>query len=160
MTSPLDTLTLRRAVPDAVTGVAKLVAVTIAFSNAYEYAPAGRALIARLYMADTLARQAARGRIHLARDAKGAAGFVALSPARHGLSVDALFVHPDTQGRGVGRALLEHGLAEAARRSGHGVERVTVLSSLTAEGFYARLGFERLREVPRDYGLAILMSRS
>ena len=138
--------------------MARLVAATIAFSNAYEYTAEGRARIARLYTAAMLARPIARRRVHVARDAKGLAGMVAISPGRQGLSVDALFVHPDSQGRGLGATLLEHGL-EAAWTGGDVAPRVTVLSSLTAEGFYARRGFERLREVPRDYGLAILMSR-
>ena len=97
--------------------------------------------------------------MYVARDETGLAGMAALSPGRHGLNVDALFVHPETQGLGVGTRLMEHAITESW--SGPGTPgRVTVLSSLTAEGFYARLGFERLREVPRDYGLAILMSRS
>ena len=158
MASPLDSPTLRRAQAKDAPALARLVAATIAFSNAYEYTAQGRARIARLYTAPMLARSIARGRVHVARDAKGLAGLVAVSPGRQALNVDALFVHPDAQGLGLGAALLEHGL-EAAWSGGETAPRVTVLSSLTAEGFYARRGFERLREVPRDYGLAILMSR-
>ncbi|MEM7565817.1 MAG: GNAT family N-acetyltransferase [Pseudomonadota bacterium] len=140
--------------------LARLVAVTVRFSNAYEYTDAGRTQIARLYGAASLGRSLAGGRVRVAEDARGIAGFVTTARRERAISVEALFVHPDAQGRGIGAALLEAGVAAAAPDEGAEPPRVTVLSSLTAEGFYARAGFERLRTVRRPYGAAILMSRS
>jgi GNAT superfamily N-acetyltransferase len=50
------------------------------------------------------------------------------------------FVAPDRQGRGVGRALLSF-VEELARR--RGIEELHLSSSLTAVGFYERLGYRR-----------------
>jgi putative acetyltransferase len=54
--------------------------------------------------------------------------------------VYSFFVAPDLQGRGVGRSLLSH-VERLARRRGH--ERLRVSASLTAVGFYERLGYRR-----------------
>jgi GNAT superfamily N-acetyltransferase len=56
-------------------------------------------------------------------------------------TIQALFVAPDRQGRGVGRMLL--GVAEAAARR-RGVAELQVPASLTALGFYERMGFRSL----------------
>ncbi|WP_198408105.1 GNAT family N-acetyltransferase [Natronomonas pharaonis] len=56
----------------------------------------------------------------------------------------ATFVDPDNTGRGIGRALVEK-LEGIARREG--VERLTVLASLNAVGFYEALGFEREHKI-------------
>jgi len=56
-------------------------------------------------------------------------------------AIQALFVAPDRQGRGIGRVLL--GVAEAAARR-RGVRELQVPASLTAVGFYERMGFRSL----------------
>ena len=161
MTSPLDTLSFHRATRADAAAIERLVAITVGFSNAYEYDARARGRIVRLYSGEALTRPIGRKQVHVARDAKGLAGMVSISPARGRLNVDGLFVHPEMQGLGLGSQLLAHGLGMAATPPlKAAAPRVTVLSSLTAEGFYARHGFDRLREVPRDYGLTILMSRS
>ncbi len=153
-------VSLRAGRPGDAAALARLVAITVRFSNAYEYTDQGRVRIARLYDETSLRRSLSAGRVRVAEDGAGLAGLVAVVPRGTALSVEALFVHPDAQGRGIGAALLESGLAAAMRDEGPDPPRVTVLSSLTAEGFYARAGFERLRTVERPYGTAILMSRA
>ncbi len=56
-------------------------------------------------------------------------------------TIQALFVAPDRQGHGVGRVLLAVA-EEAARR--RGVQELQVPASLTAVGFYERMGFRSL----------------
>ncbi len=58
-----------------------------------------------------------------------------------GTGVYDFFVAPDRQGRGVGRALLGF-VEELARR--RGIEELHLSSSLTAVGFYERLGYRRI----------------
>jgi putative acetyltransferase len=53
-----------------------------------------------------------------------------------------LFVHPDAAGSGVGRRLVET-IEASARR--HGKAGFRVWSSLNAAGFYAALGYRRVR---------------
>ena len=52
-----------------------------------------------------------------------------------------MYVHPDAQGSGVGRALLRHALAHADDFGAEGVVRVTVLAGNRARAFYEREGF-------------------
>ncbi|MNP71426.1 putative N-acetyltransferase YjaB [compost metagenome] len=66
------------------------------------------------------------------RDATGRiAGFIGTA----GENVEMLFVAPDRHGRGIGRALLEHALAEGACKVDVNEQNPQ------AVGFYLRLGF-------------------
>jgi GNAT superfamily N-acetyltransferase len=56
--------------------------------------------------------------------------------------------HPDHIRKGVARSLIEHCLKEAGRA---GVRLFKCMSSLPAEGFYARMGFRRVE--PTDFVL-------
>lgn len=71
--------------------------------------------------------------------------------------VRTVFVAPDVQGCGVGRLLM----AEVERASREaGVETLTVPSSVTAESFYAKLGFRAVRSTFHETALTIIMERS
>lgn len=61
--------------------------------------------------------------------------------------VRAVYVHPDHAGRGVGRALLRH-LEEAAREDD--LERLILVASKNAVGFYERRGWRRLEAVDHE----------
>ena len=58
---------------------------------------------------------------------------------RSGNTIRALYVSAGHQGQGVGRALLERLEADA---SAEGQEALTAHSSITAVGFYRRMGYE------------------
>jgi N-acetylglutamate synthase-like GNAT family acetyltransferase len=60
-----------------------------------------------------------------------------------GQTVRTLFVSPDVQGRGMGRLLMQ--VVEATARARH-IAILRVSSTVTAEAFYARLGFTAVRE--------------
>lgn len=80
----------------------------------------------------------AAGRVRVA-EGGGLLGFVDTLPG----VITRLFVRPEFMGRGVGRVLLEAGVAEAWSAEG-----VTLQATLHAVGFYARQGFvETGREV-------------
>jgi putative acetyltransferase len=68
--------------------------------------------------------------------------------------VEAVFVEPAQQGRGIG-ALLLRALEDAARAAGH--ERLYLSASLNAVPFYARAGFVAVREelYPHRSGIGI-----
>ena len=71
-------------------------------------------------------------------------GFVAYAHAE----VTWMYVHPEAQGRGVGRALLRHTLAHADDFGGEGRVTVTVLEGNPARKLYESEGF-RLVETRR-----------
>ena len=56
-----------------------------------------------------------------------------------------LYVHPKYQGKGVGRALVQHFCNEATNQ---GINKVITTASLYAEGFYLRLGFTAIQKAP------------
>lgn len=73
------------------------------------------------------------------------AGFAELGGHGH---VDCLYVHHHRQGRGIGRALLQH-LELHAR--GHSVPQLHTEVSVTAKPFFERMGFQLERERRRRY---------
>lgn len=56
-----------------------------------------------------------------------------------------LYVHPKYQGKGIGRALVQHFCDEATEQ---GIDKVITTASLYAEGFYLQLGFTAIQTVP------------
>lgn len=75
------------------------------------------------------------------------AGFYGFEPLPDGVGLDYMFVDPDHVGRGVGRALLEHAVA-LARELGH--DSLTIVADPNAEGFYRRMGAERIGSQTSD----------
>src|SRR5262245_31075489 len=71
-------------------------------------------------------------------------------------SVRTVFVAPDMQGRGVGK-LLMRAVEEAAREAG--LQALVVPSSVTAEPFYAKLGFKAVRDSYHGGERTIIMER-
>ncbi|WP_027910139.1 GNAT family N-acetyltransferase [Pseudomonas sp. URMO17WK12:I4] len=70
--------------------------------------------------------------------------------------VRSVFVLPEMQGRGVGKALMRHieGVALAA-----GVQSLRVPASLTAVPFYTALGYTVIREIVEDDERTQVMAR-
>jgi predicted N-acetyltransferase YhbS len=74
-----------------------------------------------------------------------------------GRVVRTVFVKPECQNRGIGRALMRHVERTAIER---GVAVLAVPSSVTAEPFYARLGFNAVRDSYHGEERTIVMERS
>lgn len=64
-------------------------------------------------------------------------------------AVEAVYVHPDHAGAGVGSVLLSDLEREARDR---GLASLGMHASLNAVGFYERHGYERVREVTHEFG--------
>jgi GNAT superfamily N-acetyltransferase len=73
-----------------------------------------------------------------------------------GRAVRSVFVDPAYHGCGLGRQLMA-AVEQAALDSG--LTSLVVPSSVTAEGFYARLGFVRVREHYEGEELTLIMER-
>lgn len=73
-------------------------------------------------------------------DAEGLTGFYTLEPQDGDrVELGMLYVEPRCHGRGCGRLLMEHALAEARRR---GFRTLEVQADPNAESFYRRMGCE------------------
>ena len=74
-----------------------------------------------------------------------------------GSVIRTVFVAPDVQGQGIGRRLMAE-IEHIAR--GRNIALLTVPSSVTAESFYARLGFRAVRDSHHGDERTIIMERS
>lgn len=90
-------------------------------------------------------RVCASGAVVVAERSHRVLGFYHLMANLPSSRLEALFVHPDAIGTGVGKALLERALSAAGDL---GAEEVTLEADPNAESFYARHGAVRTGEVP------------
>ena len=82
---------------------------------------------------------------------------IAGTASLEGATVRSMFVRPDHERRGIGAALM--GEIEALAVA-HGIERLTLQSSITAEGFYRRHGFDAVRDHMHGRERTIIMGKS
>ncbi|QAY86913.1 GNAT family N-acetyltransferase [Pseudomonas arsenicoxydans] len=71
--------------------------------------------------------------------------------------VRSVFVEPAYQGNGIGRKLMTRIQSIATTE---GLNLLRVPSSITAEGFYASLGFKKIRDVFHESERTIIMSKT
>ncbi|WP_129972582.1 MULTISPECIES: GNAT family N-acetyltransferase [unclassified Pseudomonas] len=71
--------------------------------------------------------------------------------------VRSVFVDPCHQGKGVGRRLMERIQSLAINA---GLNQLRVPSSITAEGFYASLGFEKVRDEFHGAERTVIMAKA
>lgn len=73
-------------------------------------------------------------------------------------TISGFFVAPDRQGRGIGRRLLEFMEGKARQK---GLRALRLSASLTAVGFYAKLGYEPFGQESGDdfYGRVVPMRK-
>lgn len=108
---------------------------------------------------DLPAAQIAGGRVLVAEDEAGIAGFAAWLDGEGAdeAALDGLFVEPARWRGGIGRALVA---AIAAAAAGAGRRRLTVVANPGAVAFYARCGFAEAGEAQTRFGPAPVMVRS
>lgn len=73
-------------------------------------------------------------------------GFISMTESGF---VDFLYVHKDYQGKGIASALYKQ-IERLARKKG--ITEITAESSITAKGFFDKLGFETEAEVQKSIG--------
>jgi len=102
--------------------------------------------------------QIANGRVFVAEWEGTVAGFAAVDPREDGDSeLDALFVDPHRQHRGIGRALIEH-RAEFVRKQGSSA--LHVVGNPHAKTFYDECGFEVIGTTETRFGPGLVMRKS
>ena len=88
----------------------------------------------------------------LAEDENGTLGFYGFEPEPDGIGLSHMFVLPEASGRGVGRMLWNHAVAEARRRR---AAALIAVSDPNAAGFYRRMGAVRTGFRPSEIDPAL-----
>ena len=145
--------TLRPATFDDIPAIRDVVETSLRTTVAADYPPdVIEDLVAGL-SDEILAQRLRDEEMFVADSPDGILGVASLGKARARL----VYVRPETQGRGVGRALMRFIEGLAQRR---GVTTLTVFASRTAERFYRSLGYTVADASDDEDGIAIPMEKS
>ncbi len=107
---------------------------------------------------DLPVQQIAAGGVFVAEDSGTLVGFSAILPREDGdTELDALFVEPGIQRRGVGRLLVEH-CAKAARLAGSSA--LHVVGNPHAKQFYLACGFDIVGTFQTRFGPGLLLRKA
>lgn len=102
--------------------------------------------------------QIAAGGVFVLEQDGAIAGFAAILPRDDGdTELDALFVEPSIQRRGIGRKLIDH-CADQARSKGSSA--LHVVGNIHAKPFYLSCGFTIVGTFDTRFGLGLLMRRA
>ena len=130
---------IRRATVGDAPAMSALIRQTVTASNAADYSAELIAHLLEEFAPEPVARRMDGRDVFVLCKGDDVIGTVSLGLAAGKLH--SMFVHPDMQKQGYGRQLVAHLEGHAVVR---GFEEIKVSSSLTAQGFYTRLGYESL----------------
>jgi predicted N-acetyltransferase YhbS len=146
------TILIRPATREDATLISSLILRTLTEVNIRDYGPALIAEQSKSWSVDGVVAKMQNRITYVAVDGGeivGTAGF-------DGQQVRTVFVRPDRHKLGVGSLLMRTVEALALER---GMNRLSLLSSITAQGFYRRLGYEPVRDVFHGAERTILMEK-
>lgn len=149
----IGTVSIRAARAEDVPGISALIQTTVRVSNAQDYPAEVIARVAEVFSEETVRGFLDQRRVLVATEGASVIGTASLD----GAAVRSVFVHPDRQGRGIGQGLMAR--VEALARDA-GIEVLRVPASLTAQAFYARLGYAFVREVRHGEERTIVMEKA
>jgi GNAT superfamily N-acetyltransferase len=146
-------LTIRRATDKDADAVSRVIIATLRETNARDYTPDIIARVEQSFSPPAMLEFFRTRRVFVAVLGETLAGTASLD----GETVRSMFVDPPFQGHGIGRRLMSE-VEQTARADG--VVTLTVPSSVTAEPFYARLGFRAIRDSYHGDERTVIMERS
>lgn len=131
---------IRQACEADAEAISAVIVQALRLSNARDYSTEVIERVAAHFDAEGVRGLMASRQVYVALDDQRVVATASLA----GDVVRSVFVLPERQGHGVGKALMAHveGVARAA-----GVQRLRVPASLTAVPFYTALGYAVIREV-------------
>lgn len=119
--------------------ISRVVISALKESNAQDYSPEVIANVMQNFSSQVIVQLMSRRQMHVATlDQR-----VVATASLDGGIVRSVFVEPAFQGHGIGKQLMAV-IENCARNAG--LPTLLVPSSITAEGFYAALGFQRVRD--------------
>jgi predicted N-acetyltransferase YhbS len=144
---------IRRAMTADAGGISRAVTRALRETNARDYPPHIIARLVASFSPERVAVQIASRIAYVALSEGVIVGTASLSDN----VIKTVFVDPDHQGKGLGAKLMD--IVERAARD-RGIAVLSVPSSITALGFYARLGFVPVREEHHGDERTIIMTKS
>ena len=102
----------------------------------------------------------ARGTVYVVPGAEGLRGVLVMMPEEDHLFLENVAVHPDEQGRGLGRRLLEFADAHARALGLHAVELYTNEARTENLACYPRLGFVEVDRRTEDGFRRVFMRKT
>jgi N-acetylglutamate synthase-like GNAT family acetyltransferase len=144
---------IRAATADDVPAISALVQHTVRISSGRDYPPKAVELIVANFAPARLGQRMAERDVFVCLKGGRIVGTIALGAER----LRSLFVYPELQGTGIGARLVAH-LEAHARRVG--VRELKLSSSLTARGFYERLGYRLIQPEEHDGVSTFLMAKT
>ena len=130
---------IRRAVAADVAGISRVIIAALRQSNAADYDAATITRVERSFSEAAVADLLDRRLIFVATDHDG----VVATASLENNVVRSVFVAPEYQRLGIGERLM---LAVENEALTHGSHLLRVPSSITAQGFYMRLGYGKVRD--------------
>ena len=146
-------LVIRDAGADDVAAISALVQRTVRISNGRDYPPPAIDLIVANFAPDKVGQRMAERDVFVCQMGDRIVGTIALGGDR----LRSLFVEPGLQQAGIGARLVAH-LETHARKVG--VRELKLSSSLTARGFYERLGYRLIQPEEHDGVSTYLMAKA
>lgn len=144
---------IRVAQPDDAPAVSEVILAALRETNARDYTASVIERLEQSFSPDAVRTLIGKRKAFVAVAGSRIIGTAGLD----GSVVRTVFVAPDVQGQGVGRLLMAE-IERASRAAG--IETLTVPSSVTAEPFYAKLGFVAVRDSYHGEERTIIMERS
>lgn len=130
---------VRPATSDDAAAISRVIIAALRESNSRDYPPDVIAQVEENFAPEAVSALLAKRRVFVAV----LQGNLIATASLDGHVVRSVFVAPVHQGSGTGRQLMDviHAVAERAQ-----INALRVPSSITAQGFYARLGYRKLRD--------------
>jgi predicted N-acetyltransferase YhbS len=146
-------LLIRPSVPSDAVAISHVIVRALQETNAKDYSPEIIASVVANFSPERISRLLAERVVLVAISGIEILGTASLQ----GPTIRTVFVRPDAQGRGIGAALMKE-IEQVARQ--HGLTRLTVPSSVTAEPFYQKLGFDPVRDEYHGEERTIIMEKT
>ncbi|WP_407186992.1 GNAT family N-acetyltransferase [Bradyrhizobium centrosematis] len=144
--------TIRPALEDDADAISGVILRSLRETNAKDYTDAIIARVERSFSPDAVRELIGKRTVFVATLGGRIVGTASLD----GSVVRTVFVAPDVQARGIGKLLMAEIERTACARN---LPSLTVPSSITAESFYARLGFKAVRDSFHGDERTIIMER-